>query len=43
MGYVQVVGKQQLKRMLTRAQVQLGLGPPITEMDALSIFGHRQA
>ncbi len=43
MGYVQVVGKQQLKRVLTRAQVQLGFGPAITVMDALSIFGYWQA
>ena len=43
MGYVQVVGKQQLECVLTRGQLELGLGSAITEMDALGILGHWQA
>ena len=43
MGYVQVVGKQQLECVLTRGQLELGRRSAITVMDALSIFGHWQA
>ena len=43
MGYVQVVGKQQLKRVLPRGKIQLGLGPAVAEMDVLSVRRHWHA
>jgi hypothetical protein len=43
MGYVHVVGKQQLKRVLPRGHVELGPGSGITEMDVIGIRRYRQA
>ncbi len=43
MGYVQVVGKQQLQRVLPRGQVELGAGSGVAVMHVLGIRRYRQA
>lgn len=43
MGYVQVVPKQQLKRVLPGGERELGLRPAITEMDVMLVRRDWQA
>jgi hypothetical protein len=43
MWYVQVVGKQQLKRVLSRGEREFGLCSAIAEMDVMIVRRDRQA
>ena len=43
MRYVQVVGQQELKRVLSRGECELGLCAAITEMDVVLVCRDRQA